>query len=218
YRLGATAPDYEEARPFHDALVAANPRNLVWGTDWPPPRPEGPVPDAARLRDIFRKWTTPANQQAILVDNPARLYDFLKADINAQPRSLAYRADWRRRGGACRRARRPSAGLPTRPAPLQPRGRACAIPSPLLPARGIPPPVRPGARCAARTRSGNARSARPVRRSPPADSFARARGAGRTAWSTGPAGRHRASPRRDRTPRRAARASATRSYAAACRA
>jgi len=28
------------------------------------------------LRDIFRKWTTPANQQAILVDNPARLYDF----------------------------------------------------------------------------------------------------------------------------------------------
>jgi predicted TIM-barrel fold metal-dependent hydrolase len=76
YRLGATAPDYEEAGPFHDALVAANPRNLVWGTDWPHPRPEGPVPDAARLLDVFRKWTTPANQQAILVDNPARLYDF----------------------------------------------------------------------------------------------------------------------------------------------
>lgn len=77
YRLGATPPDYLEAKPFHDALVAANPANLVWGTDWPHPRPEGPVPDAMRLRDVFLDWTRDAAQrQAILVDNPARLYDF----------------------------------------------------------------------------------------------------------------------------------------------
>jgi predicted TIM-barrel fold metal-dependent hydrolase len=77
YRLGATAPDYGEARPFHDALVAANPANLVWGSDWPHPRPEGPVPDAARLRDVFLDWTPDAaKRQAILTDNPARLYDF----------------------------------------------------------------------------------------------------------------------------------------------
>jgi predicted TIM-barrel fold metal-dependent hydrolase len=53
YRLGATAPDYPEARPFHDALVRANPQNLVWGSDWPHPRPEGPVPDAKSLLDLF---------------------------------------------------------------------------------------------------------------------------------------------------------------------
>ncbi|HEY5215678.1 MAG TPA: amidohydrolase family protein, partial [Pseudolabrys sp.] len=77
YRLGATAPDYAEAKPFHDALVAANPRNLVWGTDWPHPRPEGPLPDAKRLLDVFLDWTRdPAARQAILTDNPARLYDF----------------------------------------------------------------------------------------------------------------------------------------------
>jgi 2-pyrone-4,6-dicarboxylate lactonase len=76
YRLGATPPDYLEAKPFHDALVAANPRNLVWGTDWPHPRPEGPVPDARRLRDVFLGWTKGENRQAILTDNPARLYDF----------------------------------------------------------------------------------------------------------------------------------------------
>jgi len=76
YRLGATPPDYLQAKPFHDALVAANVANLVWGTDWPHPRPEGPVPDALRLRDVLLEWTTPAQQQAILVDNPARLYDF----------------------------------------------------------------------------------------------------------------------------------------------
>jgi 2-pyrone-4,6-dicarboxylate lactonase len=76
YRLGASPPGYAQARPFHDALVAANPNNLVWGTDWPHPRPEGPVPDAARLLAVFLDWTTPVNRQAILVDNPARLYGF----------------------------------------------------------------------------------------------------------------------------------------------
>jgi len=77
YRLGATPPDYEQAHPFHAALVAANPCNLVWGTDWPHPRPEGPVPDAARLLAVFLDWTPdPILRQAILVDNPARLYDF----------------------------------------------------------------------------------------------------------------------------------------------
>ena len=77
YRLGATPPDYSQARPFHDALVAANPQNLVWGTDWPHPRPEGPVPDAKRLLDVFLDWTPNAqNRQAILSHNPTRLYDF----------------------------------------------------------------------------------------------------------------------------------------------
>jgi predicted TIM-barrel fold metal-dependent hydrolase len=77
YRLGATPPDYAQARPFHDALIAANPQNLVWGTDWPHPRPEGPVPDAARLLAVFLDWTRDAaRRQAILTDNPARLYDF----------------------------------------------------------------------------------------------------------------------------------------------
>ena len=77
YRLGATAPDYPEARPFHEALVAANPDNLVWGSDWPHPRPEGPVPDAKHLLALFLDWTPDADRRAaILSANPARLYDF----------------------------------------------------------------------------------------------------------------------------------------------
>jgi len=77
YRLGATTPDYLEAKPFHDALLAANPENLVWGSDWPHPRPEGPVPDAARLLENFLDWTPRAeHRRAILSDNPARLYNF----------------------------------------------------------------------------------------------------------------------------------------------
>lgn len=77
YRLGATAPDYDEARPFHDALVAANDDNLVWGSDWPHPRPEGPVPDAKHLLDLFLAWTPQAaRRRKILTGNPARLYGF----------------------------------------------------------------------------------------------------------------------------------------------
>lgn len=80
YRLTTNAPDYPEARPFHDALVAANPDNLVWGTDWPHPRPEGLVPDARHLLDLFLDWTPSSrSRQAILSDNPARLYDFPRA-------------------------------------------------------------------------------------------------------------------------------------------
>ena len=26
---------YTDLRPFHDALIAANPDRLVWGSDWP---------------------------------------------------------------------------------------------------------------------------------------------------------------------------------------
>ena len=71
-------------------------------------------------------------------------------------------------------------------------------------ARGSRPPARRAARCAARTRSGNARNARPARRSLPAGSAWHGRAAGRIAWSIDPADRRRASPRRDTARRRAA--------------
>lgn len=77
HRLSQNAPDYPEARPFHEALVAANPDRLVWGADWPHPRIEGTMPDAGHLLDLFQAWTPdPAIRRRILVDNPARLYDF----------------------------------------------------------------------------------------------------------------------------------------------
>ena len=77
YRLGATAPDCVEAQPFHDALVAANPDALVWGTDWPHPRPDGGRPDTARLLQVFLDWTPdPALRRKILSETPARLCGF----------------------------------------------------------------------------------------------------------------------------------------------
>ena len=77
HRLSQQAPDYRDARPFHEALVRANPGRLVWGGDWPHPRIEGEMPDVGHLFELFQLWTPDlATQQRILVDNPAKLYDF----------------------------------------------------------------------------------------------------------------------------------------------
>ncbi|WP_376091885.1 amidohydrolase family protein [Roseomonas sp. CCTCC AB2023176] len=65
-----------DARPFHDALIAANPDRLLWGSDWPYVRMD-PPPDAGVLLDRFHEWTAEeALRHRILVDNPARLYGF----------------------------------------------------------------------------------------------------------------------------------------------
>jgi predicted TIM-barrel fold metal-dependent hydrolase len=77
HRLSRDAPDYPDARPFHEALVRANPERLVWGGDWPHPRVEGEMPDAGHLFELFQIWTPDrATQHHILVTNPANLYGF----------------------------------------------------------------------------------------------------------------------------------------------
>lgn len=77
YRATDGWPDYNEARPFHDALVAANPGQCLWGLDWPHPNLAATMPDDGHLLDLFDRWTTDGEtRRRILVDNPARLYGF----------------------------------------------------------------------------------------------------------------------------------------------
>jgi predicted TIM-barrel fold metal-dependent hydrolase len=69
------------------ALIAANPERCLWGTDWPHPftrgarkpheiQPFDPIDDEAAL-ERFHDWVGDAALfRKILVDNPARLYDF----------------------------------------------------------------------------------------------------------------------------------------------
>lgn len=76
-RNSKQAPDYEDLRPFHDALVEANPARLLWASDWPFVRMGDAAPDVGHLIDVFDRWTADdAIRRAILVDNPARLYGF----------------------------------------------------------------------------------------------------------------------------------------------
>ena len=62
YRASKLAPDYPDAAPLAQALIAANPDRIVWGSDWP-------HPDSSMQPDA-------AVRKTILVDNPARLYGF----------------------------------------------------------------------------------------------------------------------------------------------
>jgi len=77
YRVSRRYPDYPDARPLHEALIAANPEQVIWGTDWPHPRLAQDMPDTGHLLDLFNAWTPDAAlRKKILVDNPARLYGF----------------------------------------------------------------------------------------------------------------------------------------------
>lgn len=74
YRNLLDAPEPAAGRPFHRALVQANPDRVLWGSDWPHLRVD-PAPDAAALLRLMREWTGDAAlERRILVDNPARLY------------------------------------------------------------------------------------------------------------------------------------------------
>ena len=48
---------------------------VLWGTDWPHPNMKNEAPDDGVLTDMIPKIApTAALQQALLIDNPMRLY------------------------------------------------------------------------------------------------------------------------------------------------
>jgi predicted TIM-barrel fold metal-dependent hydrolase len=76
-------PGYEDARAVHEALVAACPERLLWGSDWPHTRPGGAAPHSLSLIDLALSWTPVAHHDAILWRNAARLYRFEHAPQGA---------------------------------------------------------------------------------------------------------------------------------------
>lgn len=81
--------DFSAATPFATALISANERQLVWGSDWPhlvhqsagtgdnaPPAAFRPVDERSLLR-FLRQWAgSEETWRRILVENPQRLYQF----------------------------------------------------------------------------------------------------------------------------------------------
>ena len=87
YRASDSAPDYPDLAPLAQALIAANPQRILWGSDWPHPdtrtgRKPGDVSpllrvDDGRLLNLLATWAPDAAlRKTILVDNPATLYTF----------------------------------------------------------------------------------------------------------------------------------------------
>lgn len=76
-RSTVQGPGYADTLPLGRALVQAAPERLVWGSDWPhTTEPHGTVNDAD-LVDLLQAWAgSHAVMDRILVDNPARLYEF----------------------------------------------------------------------------------------------------------------------------------------------
>ena len=68
-------PGYEDVIPFCRHLVERFPDRVLWGTDWPHPNMKSHMPDDGQLVDLIpRIAPSPALRQALLVDNPRRLY------------------------------------------------------------------------------------------------------------------------------------------------
>ncbi|NNC79359.1 MAG: amidohydrolase family protein [Acidimicrobiales bacterium] len=72
---GRIAP-YDDVIPIAQAVVAAAPDRVLWGTDWPHPNLVD-MPDEGALLDLLAEYVPDeALRNQILVDNPAVLYSF----------------------------------------------------------------------------------------------------------------------------------------------
>ena len=89
YRASRLGPDYADATPLAQALIAANADRIVWGTDWP--HPDSVTPPGRQISDVtplfqiddgrllnqLAVWAPDAAvRKKVLVDNPAKLYGF----------------------------------------------------------------------------------------------------------------------------------------------
>ncbi|KAL4812529.1 hypothetical protein BDW67DRAFT_178668 [Aspergillus spinulosporus] len=87
YRVSTQAPRYEDLKPLVRAFFDANPRQVVWGSDWPhtpqmkvrtpeealTETPYLEVDDLAWLRSL-RSWLSDEEWHALMVANPSALY------------------------------------------------------------------------------------------------------------------------------------------------
>ena len=88
HNVSTEAPDYGDVAPLAQALIAANPERILWGTDWPHAGIRAPgysatdvspylQIDDGRVFNQLAVWAPdPGLRRTILVDNPARLYGF----------------------------------------------------------------------------------------------------------------------------------------------
>lgn len=88
YRFSSRPPDYDDMVPLVKAFIEANPERMLWASDWP--HANGDLSgrkstdvfpffdiDDAHLLNLFSRWVPDAaTRKQILVDNPARLYQF----------------------------------------------------------------------------------------------------------------------------------------------
>jgi predicted TIM-barrel fold metal-dependent hydrolase len=75
-RITARGSPYHDAVPFARAVVERAPERVVWGTDFPHPMLKMPQDNVALVDLVPLIAPDPLVRQKLLVDNPARLYEF----------------------------------------------------------------------------------------------------------------------------------------------
>jgi predicted TIM-barrel fold metal-dependent hydrolase len=74
-RISSAGAPFRDAVPFAQALLAAAPDRILWGTDWPHPNIAGDMPNDGDLVDLLGEMTSdPALIRRVTVENPERLY------------------------------------------------------------------------------------------------------------------------------------------------
>jgi 2-pyrone-4,6-dicarboxylate lactonase len=74
-RVSVGKKPFRDAVPFARAIIALDPRRILWGTDWPHPNISKDMPNDGELVDLFAEiCPDPAVQQQILVENATRMY------------------------------------------------------------------------------------------------------------------------------------------------
>ena len=76
YRIARPGREHDDIRPLVDALVAANPARLVWGSDWPHTELVASPHDADLVDLLVATLPDAAMLRRVCVDNPASLYGF----------------------------------------------------------------------------------------------------------------------------------------------
>ena len=76
-RVSTAGPPFTDSAPFAAALIKAAPDRVLWGTDFPHPNIAKHMPNDGDLVDLVPILAPdPADQHRLLVQNPAKLYDF----------------------------------------------------------------------------------------------------------------------------------------------
>jgi 2-pyrone-4,6-dicarboxylate lactonase len=80
YRLSAQPYPHADMLPMIHEVVRRRPDRILWGSNWPHPIHQGPMPNDGDLVDLIPLWASDDDtRRRMLVTNPAALYDFDKA-------------------------------------------------------------------------------------------------------------------------------------------
>jgi 2-pyrone-4,6-dicarboxylate lactonase len=77
YRISASGYPFADVEQFARQLIAANPNQILWGSDWPHVMVKNKMPNDTDMLNIIGSWIDNQElRQKLFVTNPQSLYDF----------------------------------------------------------------------------------------------------------------------------------------------